>query len=95
MAEIKSESKQGRSHYSIELTGMEELHPSRAGIVIFQISARDGQKEIVLASLPITVDAGPGGLDAMAALACERMSDALHQMQKRIDALRDHYNKKK
>jgi hypothetical protein len=95
MAEIKSELKRGRSNYSIELTGMEKLHPSGAGIVNFQISARDGQKEIVLASLPITVHAGPGGLDAMAARACKYMGDALHKMLGIVDDLQGRYNKKK
>jgi hypothetical protein len=95
MANDEKGYKRGRSNYSIELVGMEKLHPSGAGIVNFQISALDGQKETVLAILPITVDAGPNGLDGTAALACERMGDALHKMLERIDVLRDHYNKKK
>jgi hypothetical protein len=95
MAKTEGEPRRGRSNYRLQLTGIERIHRAGAGIVTFQILAQDGQKEIVLATLPITVDAGPGGLDGVAARACEYMGDALHGMLKTVDELRDHYNKKK
>jgi hypothetical protein len=95
MAEIQSEPKRGRSSYEIELTAIEQISRLGTGIVSFKISSRGGQKENELAILPIVVDAGPGGLDGMAARACEKMGDALNKMLGIVDGLRDHYSKTK
>jgi hypothetical protein len=95
MAEIKSEPKRGRPNYEIELINIDNLHRSGAANINFKISARDGAKELFSTTIPMTVHGGEASLDATAARACEYMGDALHKMLGIVDALRDHYNKKK